>query len=363
MEEYLVSVLIPVYNSQKDLDRCLASIIKQTYENLEIIIVDDGSTDDSSIIYNKYALQDSRIKIIKQENEGVSSARNKALNVTNGDFCYFCDSDDYLEYSAIKTAVDLIIKHTSDLLVFNLDHIDEYGNKTGERQIKDFSYNISTDEDKLLFYTKFYNNEFAFELWNKIYKMDIIKKYNIRFEDINKVGGEDLYFNSLYILYAQNVKTVSTILYHYQMGRMNSITCTTSNKSRIKEFLYFASIFEKKVFNSEHKDLYKLHYMLFAQLMHHRLHYYSVFKIPELIIYERLGELENYYLEKTEKILHDKKNVEKYFNTTLPRKYHAGTRIIEESYFIKYRNNPLICFFITILVIVNKVKYKIFTFD
>lgn len=363
MDEYLVSVIIPVYNSQKDLDRCLNSIVNQTYENLEIIVVDDGSTDDSAIIYSKYATQDKRIKIVKQENKGVSSARNEALSIANGYFCYFCDSDDYLELFTIKTAVEKIIEYSSDLVVFNLDHIDENGNPTGKREIEDCYYDISLEKDKFLFYSKLYNNEFAFEMWNKLYKMEIIKKHDIYFENVTKVGGEDLYFNSLYILYSHKVKTISTILYHYQMGRINSITSIDANDSKIKEFLCFASVFEEKIFVSGHMELYKLYYMLFGQLMHHRLHRFSVFKIPELIKHEKLGELHKYYLDKIEKILHDKKNVKIHFNTVLPSRYQAGTRIVEESYLVKYSNNLFMCLYIKVLVIVNKVKYKVFTFE
>lgn len=108
MNNSKVSIIIPVYNAGKYLYQCLDSIVNQTYENLEIIIVDDGSTDDSSKICDKYAQNDSRIKVVHKENEGVSKARNTGIEMATGDYYYFPDSDDYIETDTIDYLIKLI---------------------------------------------------------------------------------------------------------------------------------------------------------------------------------------------------------------------------------------------------------------
>ena len=107
----LISIIVPVYNAEKHLKRCLDSIICQTYKNLEIIIVDDGSEDGSGEICNKYAEHDERVRVIHQKNQGVSSARNAALEVSRGEYIAFVDSDDWIEEDMIQAFVERIMVH------------------------------------------------------------------------------------------------------------------------------------------------------------------------------------------------------------------------------------------------------------
>jgi glycosyltransferase involved in cell wall biosynthesis len=112
----LISIVIPVYNTAKYLPRCIESIINQTYKNLEIIIVDDSSTDDSGKIADEYSKKDSRIIIIHQENRGISIARNKAIEVATGDFIGFVDSDDYIEIDMYELLLNTIKEYNADIV-------------------------------------------------------------------------------------------------------------------------------------------------------------------------------------------------------------------------------------------------------
>lgn len=115
----LVSVIVPVYKVEKYLHRCIDSIINQTYKNLEIILVDDGSPDNCGKICDEYAEKDNRIKVIHKSNGGLSSARNAGLDVANGDYVYFVDSDDYIDTKLVEDNLNLAIEHDADMVCFN----------------------------------------------------------------------------------------------------------------------------------------------------------------------------------------------------------------------------------------------------
>ena len=116
---YKVSIIVPVYNVEKYIHKCIVSILSQTYKNLEIILVDDGSPDNCGKICDEYASNDNRIIVIHQKNGGLSAARNAGLNISTGNFIVFVDSDDYLENSAIEDCIHYIKINSCDILIFN----------------------------------------------------------------------------------------------------------------------------------------------------------------------------------------------------------------------------------------------------
>lgn len=115
MEEKLISIIVPVYNVEKYLKECIDSVISQTYKNLEIILVDDGSTDKSGEICDEYSKKDSRIKVIHKENGGLSDARNVALDIAKGEYIGFVDSDDYVEKDMFETLYKLAEEHNTEI--------------------------------------------------------------------------------------------------------------------------------------------------------------------------------------------------------------------------------------------------------
>lgn len=133
MSEPLVSIVIPVYNVEKYVAECLTSVVNQSYYNLEIICVNDGSTDDSFISLEAFRQRDSRIKIINQSNQGLSCARNTGAKQATGEFIYFLDSDDAIHLELIERCVDVLVNNGADIVTFDADIINETGQKLRER--------------------------------------------------------------------------------------------------------------------------------------------------------------------------------------------------------------------------------------
>ena len=208
-QEKLVSIIIPVYNVEKYIRKCLESVINQTYKNIEIIIVNDGSRDNSRKIIEEYLL-DKRIEIIDKINEGQSSARNLGLKEAKGTYIYFLDSDDYIDKNTIEYLVNEMEQSKLDCLIHGIL-------KESEKQIKEIKV-INSNIEKLLtgreyLNLAFDNNIFRPEVWNKFYKKEIILKNNIKFIEGKKY--EDFLFSLLYILKCSRVKIIQNPFYHY----------------------------------------------------------------------------------------------------------------------------------------------------
>ena len=202
-----ISVIIPVYNVEQYLDRCVASVVKQTYKNLEIILVDDGSPDNCPAICDKWATKDNRIIVIHKENEGVSLARNSALDIAKGDYVCFVDSDDYVEKDFVSDLLDGITKNDADISICGLFNQD--------KSIKSNSLaQISSKEAKLMLFNIIDYPYVEGYVCNKMYKMDIIQNNSLRFDASLKMC-EDTLFNYLYFDFTNNVCIIPNAKYHY----------------------------------------------------------------------------------------------------------------------------------------------------
>ncbi len=212
----LVSVVIPIYNSEKYLRKCLDSIMSQTYSNLEIILLNDGSTDKSGDICKEYAAYDSRVKYIYKQNEGQSITRNRGIEEANGRYLYFMDSDDYVERTFIEDALNKMSIHNADSVIFNYYHVGDGDEIRKETDFLQGSYNIAKQEDRFKFFvTVFLWYKCGFEVWNRIYDANIIKNNDIRFPVFQPVVGEDVCFNLLYFLCAGKVYVSNDRYYYY----------------------------------------------------------------------------------------------------------------------------------------------------
>ncbi len=209
-----ISLIIPVYNVEKYLPKCLDSVINQTYKQIEIIIIDDGSTDNSGILCDEYALRDNRIIVIHQPNRGVSSARNTGLDIAKGEYVMFVDSDDYVEPTFCEKPLTIAIKEHVDIVSFGYFKI---GNKTTTVK-KTYNPRIvqASEAIKQLIIMDDVVHGFV---WNKFYKRTLFE--HVRFS----VGRtfEDQGVNYLLFHYAQRVFISDEILYHY-CRRDNSIS-------------------------------------------------------------------------------------------------------------------------------------------
>jgi len=219
----LVSVIIPVYNVEKYLNKCIKSILEQTYSNLEIIIINDGSTDNSLDIIKSNMVEDERIFLIDIENAGVSNARNLGLKKARGKYVVFVDSDDWVEKDYIDLLVHFTEKNSCQLAVSNFDNNEDDQNR-------EINYDIKTITGKKELYhhlLSVYN--FSGFLWNKIFIMDIIKKNKISFN--NKLHiNEDLVFLCDYFQYCDRAIFINKRLYNYIIRKNSALRSKFSYK-------------------------------------------------------------------------------------------------------------------------------------
>lgn len=208
----LVSIIVPVYNTEKFLNRCIESLINQTYKNIEIILVNDGSTDNSGEICDKYAKQDSRVKVFHKANEGVSVARNYGISKSNGDWIQFVDSDDYLDSVAIEELLNCIAENAVNTCIYSMAF--EKNGSCSFLQVEDGCFLV---EEVL---KSPYINSICSPC-NKFYNAKIIKSNNVEFEKGIKFG-EDFIFNSKYFQFVNKVVVKDKAYYHYDCGVDNS---------------------------------------------------------------------------------------------------------------------------------------------
>lgn len=241
-----LSVIMPVYNVEKYLPKCLDSLTGQTLKEIEIICINDGSSDSSSEILNRYAARDNRITVINQENQGQGNARNCGINLAKGEYIAFVDSDDWLENNAFEILYEKAKKFDADIVEFNYNEIFECSG-----QIKKHNYSIKLPENKVYNYkiTKKYLFGTISVSWNKIYKRDFINEYNIRFGSGRR--AQDGVFAIKAKVYAQKIIFENKPLYNYNIRQSSSV-----NSSSSKQLELFQSLADIKKFLIE-ENLYK----------------------------------------------------------------------------------------------------------
>ena len=203
-----ISIIIPIFNAEKYLERCISSVLNQTYKNFEAILVDDGSTDNSSLICDNYALKDKRIKIIHKKNGGVSSARNVGVENSEGKYIVFMDSDDFIDTDCLET----FIKYRRyDFIMCGFKEYIEYSVK---REINHKLYIAKNNEEtKRIALKKEYIDFISFP-WMKMLKTSIIKNNNIVFDE-KMDYGEDTCFILQYLAKCNNAIIIEKPLYNY----------------------------------------------------------------------------------------------------------------------------------------------------
>lgn len=211
----LVSIVVPVYNMGNSLEVCVDSLLSQNYSNIEIVLVDDGSKDNSFEVCKKLQKKDSRIQIYHTENRGSGPARNTGIEKATGRYIYFPDADDKLEANAIGTLVEAMDKGRYDLVVFGYQSIDARGNVVLKKQYPDmkrYGEDVRQDYSDYVVSTRKYGIQGA--PWNKFFDMNVIKKHSIRYPSLRRHQDEG--FISRYMCYAENIHFIKEILYsHY----------------------------------------------------------------------------------------------------------------------------------------------------
>ena len=241
MQHPIVSVILPIYNVEKYLGKCIDSILNQTLEDIEIICVDDGSTDDSIEIIKKYIQIDPRIILVTQEHGGAGKARNKGLDIAKGEYLAFLDSDDFFEKNMLEDSVKICKTENCDFVFFKVKTYDEKNGTTDEAKwiIKD----ESLPKKQSFHYRELKDNIFTFShtcAWNKLYRSSFIKKNKLRFQDLPNTN--DLYFVCMSIILANKISYLPKCLYTYRINNENSLS---AGKERNKNFASAYMAFNK----------------------------------------------------------------------------------------------------------------------
>lgn len=255
-----VSIIIPIYNTSKYLPMCLKSLISQTLQDVEIICINDGSTDNSLDIINKYASTDKRIKVVNQKNEGIGFSRNLGISMAKGEYITFVDSDDYLEPIAYELAYNKAKENVADIVIFGANCIVE-NHEISKDTIKYFDlssyfedkeippcFTYKEIKDKLL--------KVSWNIWNKIYKLEFVKQNKIEF--INTYF-QDSPFHLESIISADRISFINEKLYNYRIETPTSITNTSSLSRKVFDFFIVlkeikSMLFRLGKFNEFEKD-------------------------------------------------------------------------------------------------------------
>lgn len=215
-KEPLISVIVPIYQSEEFLEKCLESIINQTYKNLEIILVDDGSPDNCPYICDEYKKKDKRIKVIHKENEGVSAARNDGIKIATGEYIGYVDSDDWIESNMYSVLYDNMQKYNADISICALERRTGYDYKINNSNVKIETYN---QEKYLLRFFKIGYQQIEYYPPNKLFKRNLIE------ENQFPIGltSEDVFGTYKAVLKANKIVKTTEVLYNYRFNE-NGIT-------------------------------------------------------------------------------------------------------------------------------------------
>ena len=207
MEDGLISVIVPIYKVEEYLDRCVESLVNQTYKNLEIILVDDGSPDGCPHKCEDWARKDSRIKVIHKENGGLSDARNAGMNIATGEFISFIDSDDYIASDFIATLLAAMEKENSDIVECSVVKFYEDG------KFEKYSDNlaVTTSQTESALSGLIAENPFHQHVWNKLYKVDCLKGILFPVGKLN----EDEFWTYQVFGRAKKVSKINKTMYYY----------------------------------------------------------------------------------------------------------------------------------------------------
>ena len=255
MEQPLISIIVPIYNVSKYLDRCMDTILNQTYRNLEIIMVDDESPDDCGKKCDEYAKKDDRIVVIHKKNAGLGMARNSGLEIAKGQYVGFIDSDDYVSKDMFEKLCETLKENNADTCFGRYYDVDSNGNAREAKeyykrdlyqgnQVKELILGMigSLPEDPG-------DVEIGMSVWKGLYSMELINKYNLKFPSEREFISEDIVFHMEYLQKAQVVAVCNNFGYYYCDNGASLTKSYKADRFEKEKILYRKEINElKKIF-------------------------------------------------------------------------------------------------------------------
>lgn len=297
MENPLISILIPCYNVEHNLPFCLNSVINQTYSNLEIICVNDGSEDNTINILKEYAEKDRRIIVINQENKGVSAARNIAISVSTGEYITFVDSDDYIDSRFCERLLSLIFEYSADIARANARGTASYDYNEPPLEHEPIISTRTTQEALEIYYDgKFYGwyADNASYIWASLYKSEIVKKH---YFDENIQCGEDDCYIQLVLGEADKVVYTDERLYFYYRSD-NGLSKLGQNEKILFESAKSMYSTQQNFFDE--KKFYNIKQLNLAAACNSFCEFYRKSK-DKIIKKESVKEFRKYYRQLTSK--------------------------------------------------------------
>lgn len=219
----MISIIVPVFKAERTISRCIDSVIAQKYQDWELILVDDGSPDNSREICNYYALNDSRIQVFHQSNKGVSSARNMGLSLSKGDSICFVDSDDYVGPLYLFEMAEAAKCNNSEIVIQGLSEVDNNGNIINDEHFDSQCILVEDVYDSLLDQLLRHNGPYC-----KLFRLSIIKEFHLQFPE-HLCYGEDRIFYCEYLLHCKSISFLSCQEYYYSANVVGSLSAKTHN--------------------------------------------------------------------------------------------------------------------------------------
>ena len=262
------SIIIPVYNVGKYIDKCLESIVNQDFDSFEVIVVDDGSTDGSGARCDFYGEKYSFVKVIHQDNAGASAARNAGMDMATGEWIVFVDSDDWIEQSMLRTLYEYMKDEDADLYSYNAYKTDEQGNVKEKLlfSLENCSVGLYSEESRFRYYVDvLMQYKTGWEVWLRVFRRNIICKYNIRFQELTKVFAEDYLFTFQYLLHVKSIVQLCNFFYYYRQRR-TSLIHSIDESNVLQRLLWWAEsaydMVKKERLSYFKKNFYVIYFLL-----------------------------------------------------------------------------------------------------
>ncbi|HII4441208.1 TPA: glycosyltransferase family 2 protein [Clostridium perfringens] len=254
-----VSVVVPIYNVEKYLHRCVNSLIRQTLKDIEIILVNDGSPDNCPKICDEYKNKDIRVKVIHKKNAGLGLARNSGLDEAKGKYVVFVDSDDFIEESALEEMYNIAEKHQADMCMAGYYKYNTQTNTINKIELFENQKIFKGDQIKEVVYKiigsapeSISDEDYGMSVWKNLYSLEFLKKNNIRFYSEREYVSEDVIFHLCAVPKMRKIVTINESYYYYCDNSDTSLT-STFRDSKFEQYktLYLKELELLSVFDSE----------------------------------------------------------------------------------------------------------------
>lgn len=263
-----VSVIVPIYNGEKYLRRCIDSVLNQTYSNLQLILVDNYSTDSSYEICEEYAKKDSRVTVGRQDRRYVCAVRNRGLELTEGEYCCFIDQDDEYRSDMLEKLHEMMQQENVDIASCNYTKVRENGEWMPDKRLVSGDYLTLDDSGKLFFILDcILEVKVGFLVWNKMFRTQIIKEHDITFDERLRIC-EDLGFLVNYACYSRRTLAIDDIMYFWYQYSTSASEFERSGAICLNDFTFaFEYIYRNIVKNNAAKLVQKYYYIVFMKAM------------------------------------------------------------------------------------------------